>query len=128
MERADRGGSAMKRSVLVAATVVALAGCAAAPKPLYHWEGYQRLIYEHLKGGSAAAPSEQLATLQAQAEKARASGAALPPGFRAHMAMLRLQLGEADEAHRLIEAEKAAFPESTPYMDFVLKSLRNKKS
>jgi hypothetical protein len=117
----------VKRSILTAAAAVALAGCAAAPKPLYHWEGYQRLVYEHLKGG-AVAPAEQLATLQAQAEKAKAIGAALPPGFRAHMAMLRLQLGEVDEAHRLIDAEKAAFPESIPYMDFVLKSLGRKQS
>jgi hypothetical protein len=117
----------VNRSILTVAAAVVLTGCAVAPKPLYHWEGYQRLVYEHLKGG-AVAPAEQLATLQAQAEKARALGAALPPGFRAHMAMLRIQLGEVDEAQRLIDAEKAAFPESTPYMDFVLKSLGRNQS
>jgi hypothetical protein len=113
--------------LLAAAAIVSLTGCATAPKPLYHWEGYQRLVYEHLKG-EGSNPNEQLAALQAQAEKARAAGAALPPGFRAHVAMLHLQLGRHDEAQQMIEAEKAAFPESTQFMDFVLKSMGAKKS
>jgi hypothetical protein len=103
--------------------LAALAGCATAPKPLYHWEGYQRQVYEYLKGDGSS-PTEQLTVLQAQAEKARATGANLPPGFRAHVALLHLR----DEARRLIEAEKLAFPESTQYMDFVLKSMEEKKS
>ena len=42
--------------------------------------------------------------------------------------MLHWRLGQDDEARRLIEAEKTAFPESAQYMDFVLKTMRQKKS
>ena len=66
------------------------------------------------------------ALLQALAEQARARGNALPPGFRAQMALLHLQLGRDGEALDLIDAEKAAFPESTQYMDFVHGSIARK--
>lgn len=114
---------------LAGATALAalLAGCAQPARPLYHWEGYQRQVYQHLKG-EAANPQEQLRVLEAQAEKARAAGATLPPGFRAHMGLLYLQLGRADEAHQSLLAERAAFPESAPYMDFLLKGFAAPKS
>lgn len=110
-----------------AALAALLAGCAQPARPLYHWEGYQRQVYEHLKG-EAAGPQAQLDVLQSQAEKARAAGAALPPGFRAHMGLLYMQLGRADEARQALLAEKTAFPESAPYMDFLLKGFDRPKS
>ncbi len=66
---------------------------------------------------------EQVAVLEVQAEKARATGAALPPGFRAHLGMLKLAGGDPDRARELWVAEKSAFPESTPYMDQLLRRL-----
>ena len=108
--------------------LAALVGCAAQPpKPLYHWEGYQRLLYEHFKG-DATSPDEQLRQLQAQVEKARLGGAALPPGFRAHLGMVQLRLGRDREAREQLEAEKTHFPEAAPYMDFLLKRMNAPKS
>lgn len=101
-------------------------GCAQAPKALYHWEGYQRQVYEYLKGDGTT-PGEQLLVMQVQVDKARGAGSALPPGFRAHLGMLHLQAGRLDEARQMLEAEKAAFPESTQYMDFLLKRFNEKK-
>jgi hypothetical protein len=109
------------------AAAAALVGCAQPAKPLYHWDGYQRQVYEYLKRDGST-PTEQLAVMQAQAEKARAAGASLPPGFRAHLGLLHLQLGRTDEARGMFEAEKAAFPESKAYMDFLLKSPEGSKS
>lgn len=114
--------------ILAVLAVASLVGCAnTANRPLYHWEGYQRQVYEFLNGDGTT-ESEQLTVMQEQVEKARAKDAALPPGFRAHLAMVHIRLGNYDEARQLIEAEKAAFPESTQYMDFVLKSMGAKKS
>jgi hypothetical protein len=104
-----------------------LTGCAQPVKPMYHWEGFQRQVYEYLKADGST-PVEQLTVLQAQAEKARAANAALPPGFRAHLGMLYLKTGRFDDAKQAFESEKAAFPESTRYMDFLLKGLTEKKS
>jgi hypothetical protein len=104
-----------------------LVGCAQPPKRLYHWEAFQGQLYEYFKADSSS-PEEQLRILGAQVEKARASGAVLPPGFRAHLAMIYLRLGRDGEAKQELEAEKANFPESTQYMDFLLKRMTAPKS
>lgn len=110
------------RRLLGASVTLALVGCAHAPKPLYLWEGFPRQQYETLLQRDANF-EEQIRGLQAHAEKARAQGAALPPGFRAHLGMLYLTMGNLGEARNLWQAEKAAFPEATPYMDQLLQRL-----
>ena len=105
-----------------------LAGCAQqASTRLYHWEGFQGQLYEYFKADTSS-PEDQLRILDAQAQKARASGAALPPGFRAHLAMIYLRLGRDGEAKQELEAEKTNFPESSQYMDFLLKRMTAPKS
>ncbi len=100
-----------------------LAGCAQkGPGPLYMWEAFPKQQYEALRRGGTPA-SDQITALEEHAQKARAAGAALPPGFRAHLAILKLSVGNPDEARQLLLAEKAAFPESAPYMDQFLKRL-----
>lgn len=111
------------RGLLACISVALVAGCAhRGPAPLYMWESFPRQQYETLL--RAGAPSgDQIAVLEEQAEKARAAGAALPPGFRAHLGMLKLSVGNVDEARELLQAEKATFPESAPYMDQLLKRM-----
>lgn len=103
--------------------IAILAGCAAkGPGPLYLWEGFPRHQYGTLlREGSD--PNEQIRQLEAHAEKARAANSALPPGFRAHLGMLYGDTGNAERARELWQAEIAAFPESAPFMDRLLKRL-----
>jgi len=116
--------ASLKHRLLAGACVALLAGCAhkAATPSLYMWETFPRMQYDALLR-SGVTPLEQVSAMEAQAEKARAAGASLPPGFRAHLGMLKLSAGDADQARQLWQAEKAAFPESTPYMDQLLKRL-----
>lgn len=103
--------------------ILLLAGCATSgQRPLYMWEAFPRQQYETLLNAGAS-PLAQMATLEAQAEKAGGVGAALPPGFRAHLGMLKLSVGDLDSARQLWIAEKTAFPESAAYMDRLLKPL-----
>lgn len=113
----------VRHRLLIAACVVVVAGCAHKPAPpMYLWGSFPRMQYDTLL--QPGSPSlDQVGAMEAHAEKARASGAALPPGFRAHLGMLKLSLGDVDQARQLWEAEKAAFPESTPYMDQLLRRL-----
>jgi hypothetical protein len=113
----------MSRALLLGACVAVLAGCAHnAPAPLYMWGTFPKMQYDTLLQPGVT-PLEQVGAMEAQAEKARATGAALPPGFRAHLGMLKLSAGDVGQARQLWQAEKAAFPESTPYMDQLLKRL-----
>lgn len=110
-------------SVLSALTVLLVfAGCAQRTPPLYMWEAFPRHQYDVLirAGGSF---DEQILKLEAHAKKAKAANAALPPGFRAHLGMLYLNAGSVDKTREFWHAEKQAFPESSPYMDQLLKQL-----
>jgi hypothetical protein len=86
------------------------------------WEAFPRQQYEVLirTGGTV---DEQILKLEAHAEKAKVANAALPPGFRAHLGMLYLKAGNAGKAQEFWLAEKQSFPESSPYMDQLLKRL-----
>lgn len=110
--------------VLSSTFAALLVGCAQPPRPpMYLWETFPRQQYNTLLRTDGGPDMEQITLLQSHAEKARATGAALPPGFRAHLGMLRLSAGNVDEARQLWQAEKLAFPESAPYMDQLLKRL-----
>ncbi|CNK13831.1 DUF4810 domain-containing protein [Yersinia aldovae] len=105
-----------KLSLLLAAAV--LAGCATAPKPIYNWENYQSTIYEYYK--SDASPEQQIAALKENIEKSRAKGIPVPPGLHAHLGMLYANTAHPDLAIAEFNREKAAFPESAPFMDFLM--------
>lgn len=115
MRRAFKAGAC----TLAALSMTLLAGCATRPQPLYYWGSYQAQVYGHFKGEKG--PEEQIQALEADREKARARGMALPPGFQAHLAMLYGQTGRTDRLADNLEAEKTQFPESTSYMNFLLK-------
>lgn len=102
---------------LLLIAVAPLAGCAQPrPAPLYAWGDFARLQYEALEHRSMDR-DVQIHTMSRQADAAHASGAALPPGFRAHLAFLELEAGQADAALDGLQAERAAFPESAPFID-----------
>jgi hypothetical protein len=111
-----------RRATALAGAVLLTACAQKGPGPMYLWEAFPRQQYNTLLREEAG-PDAQIAALEAHAERARGANAALPPGFRAHLGMLKLSAGNPDEARRLWESEKAAFPESAPYMNQLLKRL-----
>ena len=115
--------AATLRGAAFAAACLSLGACAhKQPPPMYMWETFPRMQYDTLLRPGAP-PLDQVTEMEAHAERARASGAALPPGFRAHLGMLKLASGDPDQARQLWLAEKVAFPESAAYMDQLLKRL-----
>ncbi|WP_272546842.1 DUF4810 domain-containing protein [Burkholderia cepacia] len=112
----------MKRGIWLPATAAAmlLAGCAApTTPPLYQWNGYQPQVYEYFKGQSS--PQQQIDALEKALQEIRAKGNKPPPGFHAHLGMLYASVGNGQQATQSFEAERALFPESAPYMDFLMK-------
>lgn len=91
------------------------------PKTIYQWEGYQTQVHEYFKGESREA---QLQTLEADLQKIKAKNGAVPPGYHAQLGLLYSSLGKQDQTIREFETEKALFPESATYMDFLLKNAR----
>jgi len=101
----------------------ALGACTTVPSSLYAWGDYPQALTQHLRssGGDAA---RQVALLEAQLQRPTQARQAVPPGLHAHLALLHTQLGNEAVALRHLEAEKQLFPESAPYMDFLLRSAR----
>lgn len=115
-------GHTLSRFVLVGG-VVFLGACAQTRPPLYTWDAFPKQQYEALLMSGNQLPTDQLSAMQGQAEKAAAQGGRLPPGFRAHLGMLKLSAGDAQGARELWQGEKLAFPESAPFMDRLLRRL-----
>lgn len=112
----------MKRGIWLPATAAALllAGCAgSSTPPLYQWNGYQPQVYEYFKGQKS--PQEQIDALEKALQEIRAKGRTPPPGFHAHLGMLYASVGNEQQAEQELQAEKQLFPESTAYMDFLMK-------
>lgn len=99
---------------------LALTGCA-GQKTMYQWEGYQQQVHEYFTGSSKEA---QLEALEADLQKIKAQNGAVPPGYHAQLGLLYSSLGKQDQTVREFETEKALFPESAAYMDFLLKNAR----
>jgi hypothetical protein len=109
------------RALALLAVAAVLGGCANQPRPLYHWSGYEEQVYAHFTGETSD-PAQQIAALEASLQEARSRDHTPAPGFHAHLGMLYAQVGKADQVRQQFETEKALFPESAPYMDFLLRN------
>ncbi|MDR1063912.1 MAG: DUF4810 domain-containing protein [Azoarcus sp.] len=98
-----------------------LSGCASGPEPLYQWGSYQEQVYAHLQGESREA---QIEAMERDVGKIEASGKTAPPGFYAHLGLLYAETGHDAEAASCFGKEKARFPESAVFMDFLLNKYR----
>ncbi len=111
--------------LLISATTALLSGCASSPQQLYTWGKYQPAIYQYYQKEKSTF-EEQIVILEEIIEKARADNRPVPPGFHAHLGLLYTQCGKGVEARQHFSEEKALFPESGPYMDFLLSSKERK--
>ena len=97
------------RVLAITALAGLLGACAQQPKSLYTWEGYQPTVYAYLKeDGNDYAVQAQ--TLEKSVEKARATNRELPPGFRAHLGMLYLKMGDGERASSSCKVKSRPFP------------------
>ena len=114
-----------KREILLVFSVFGsalLVGCVATPTTLYQWEGYQPQVYEYFKG-QGKGPEAQINILEEDLQKIRANGKIPPPGYHAHLGLLYSQIGKNDQLIQELQTEKEIYPESSAYMDFLLKKL-----
>ncbi|RKT13461.1 hypothetical protein B0G69_6614 [Paraburkholderia sp. RAU2J] len=108
------------KGMSIAALGAILTGCATPPPPpLYQWDAYEPQVYEYLKGKTSS--EQQIDALEKGLQQISAKGKTPPPGFHAQLGMLYASVGKDQQAQQELQAEKQLFPESTAYMDFLLK-------
>ncbi len=89
---------------------------------MYQWDAYQPQVYTFFTGNKSEA--EQIDALKKAREKIAAQGNVVPPGFNAYLGALYASVGRFGDAIKALSAEKAAFPESSAYMDFLTSKLK----
>lgn len=99
---------------------VLLSGCA-GPQTLYQWEGYQPQVHQYFTEESREA---QVEALERDLQKIQAASGAVPPGYHAQLGLLYSSLGKDDQMVQQFQTEKALFPESATYMDFLLNNAK----
>lgn len=108
-----------------ALALVALTGCASPPQSLYSWHGYSDHVYSYLKGG--ASPEQQMLAMEQAIAQAKPEQPPLPPGYYAHLGLMYLNAGATDRALDAWAEEKRRFPESAPYIDYLIRNLKKNK-
>ncbi|WP_414147330.1 DUF4810 domain-containing protein [Erwinia sp. BNK-24-b] len=107
------------------ATALLMTACAQKKEPVYYWGDYQSSLYSAWQNGSA--PEKDIATLNKVIEQAKAKNKPLPPGLHAQLGLLYVNAGQPDKAFQQFTNEKIAFPESSAYMDFLMRNKQGAK-
>ncbi|QPG05540.1 DUF4810 domain-containing protein [Salinimonas marina] len=110
------------RLILIAVFSLTLWGCKTT-EPLYHYGEYNNAVYSYFKGEEVTL-EEQISVLNQAIETAAAEGKNIAPGVHAHLGMLYFEAGNPEMGAQQFAQEKALFPESEQYIDFLLKSAK----
>jgi len=114
-------------SFVVVMFILTLSACESSKNyDLYYWGDYPDYIYSYAKQDFML--SNQINNLEKIINQAKAKKKAVPPGLRAHLAVLYLQIGNDQQADFLLEQEKLYFPESATFIDFQRKGLTKVKT
>lgn len=110
----------------VVVAVATLSGCQTT-KPLYHYGAYQDAVYAHFKNEDSSV-TEQIAALEKTIAKSSAKNLPAGPGLNAHLGYLYIESGDMAKGVAYLRQEKALYPESTQFIDFLLKNAQAGKS
>lgn len=108
----------MRKIVLITLLTLGIVGCKTT-EPLYYYGQYNTAVYSYFKADDMSIEA-QISVLQQAIETAAANNKAIAPGIHAHLGMLYFETGNSDRGTLHFEQEKALFPESAQYIDFLL--------
>lgn len=125
--RPNAGPRRLSWAAAAASIALILGGCANTVKepPLYGWRNYEKNLDAHFRSDKSS-PDDQLRSMLDDRQQIEAASQALPPGYRAHLGLLYGRRGDLEGLRQNIEAEKQQFPESSGFMDFLLRNFKSK--
>ena len=117
----------MRLKFLAVLVVVAtLSGCQTT-KPLYHYGAYPDAVYAHFKNEDSSV-TQEIEALEKSIAKSAAKNLPAGPGLNAHLGYLYIESGDMAKGVAYLRQEKALYPESTQFIDFLLKNAQAGKS
>jgi len=102
--------------------ILFLPGCSTR-KPLYQWGEYEDLVYDMYVKPGEADPATQVAKLTEDIQKMHDAGYQAPPGIHAHLGYMQYLQGNAGVAITEFEIEKTLYPESSVFIDGLIRRL-----
>ncbi len=112
------------RELLLGATLAALLvpGC---QRSLYDWDEYEDSVYRMYLDPDAFDIEDEVRRLSDQIDETILANRAVPPGLRAYLGYLTYLSGDHAAAVAHFKAEKKHFPESSVFVDGLLKRMRD---
>jgi len=100
-------------------------GLSACVKPLYNYEDYSQSYYDSKKNVGAASALELQKSIERCIERLDESRSGrVPPGMYANLGYIYLKNSNAKSAIENFKKEKAIYPESTHFMDRMIKKVQ----
>lgn len=116
----------LKFLAVVAVAVVTLSGCQST-KPLYNYGSYPDNVYKHFKNEDSSV-TQEIEALEKTISQSAAKNLQVGPGLNAHLGFLYIESGQTDTGIAYLQKEKALYPESAQFIDFLLKNAKAGKS
>ena len=112
---------------LIAGTFVVLMSGCVSNNTQYHWGEYESLVYKGHVSPEEVPPIVQIDILEADIVKANAENKPVPPGVYAHLGLMYAAAGQKDLALTSLTKEKELFPESSAFIDGLIKRASDNK-
>ena len=111
----------MKSLVVLGFTGLLFSACV-THNNMYQWDGYESVVYESLEETDARSHDARAKELEETIEKSKSTGKLIPPGLYAQLGYHYYQSGDKTKAIAAFESEKNLFPESSVFIDRLLKT------
>ena len=106
-------------SVLATFTLL-MSGCG-GHQPMYEYADYSESYYQLKQNGDAETTGEWKVALEDSIKESNEEGLRTPPGINANLGYLYLRVNDDDKAISFFNVEKKIYPESTVFMDKLIK-------
>jgi len=103
--------------------LAALLPAAACSSPRYDWGPYEDSVLAVELDFREQQLMDEIAALEEHIHQLQLRDEVAPPGMHAHVGYLQYLAGDTGAAARHFEAEKALYPQSTVFMDGLLKRI-----
>ena len=112
----------MKKVLISVLAVFAflMSGCA-GQKPMYEYGNYSETYYQLKQNGDTETTGKWKAALEDSIKESNEQGLRTPPGINANLGYLYLKVNDADKAISFFNVEKTLYPESTVFMNKLIK-------
>jgi hypothetical protein len=107
--------------------LISLIAIGCSSNTLYNWGEYENFLYQRYVKPGKITPQQEITELEAHLEQTYAKELLPPPGLHAHLGYLYINDGQYDRAVEHFNIEKKLFPESSTFIDGILKRITEKK-